>query len=449
MLKKFFFILCLYVLTLGTAVAAPEAAEEDKSLTHAVHHHEEHSKGAQEETKDHLQFGALKIGLDALLRGESTNDFTFTDFTFAPENNDRRTLIRVRPALTFTPVEYLKAHVEGQWYASYNDEDFNKFSLYQGYLEGSLPDVKRVALKAGRQELVYGSAFMLGADSFFDGLSFDALKVTFKPTNALITDLFGGKYTKDNSGGITGELYGIYGTHTLGDQSAVELYGLLDTGGEGLTHEGKDERTYSIGARMTGRLGKLLTYEVEPVFQFGRHIENTSHHDIRAFGGHLDLTIDPAPAAYPGTIFLSYAVGSGDDDFAAGKFTEFHNPNNDTPLIGDMSVIGDLSGVTASDALGNEVHASGLHAITIGGSLDITDKFSISLDGHYFRALETPAGISRDVGVEMNLILAYKITEKVCLLASANRFFTGPFFKDATGNGSDINYGYLQLQATF
>lgn len=31
-------------------------------------------------------------------------------------------------------------------------------------------------------------------------------------------------------------------------------------------------------------------------------------------------------------------------------------------------------------------------------------------------------------------------------LASANRFFTGKFFRDATGSGKDINYGYLQLQ---
>lgn len=400
-------------------------------------------------TKDPLQFGPLKVGLDAMIRGESTNNFNFTDFTFMPGNDDARSLIRLRPAITFTPAEHLKAHVEGQWYAFYNDENFDKFSLYQGYLEGSLPDSKKATIKAGRQELVYGSTFMLGSDSFFDGLSFDAVKLSFKPSDSLATDTFAGKYTKDNSGGITGKLYGIYGTYTASDYLAIDLYGLLDTGGEGLTHEGKDEKTYSVGARLAGRLGKLLTYEVEPVYQFGRHIEDASHHDISAFGGHMDLTIDPALGLYPGTIFLSYAFGSGDDDPADSKFREFHNPNNDTPLIGDTSVVGDLSGLTVLDAGGNEVHASGLHVITIGGGVDVTEKFNISLDGHYFRAIETPVGISKDVGFETNLILTYKLTDQICLLASANRFFTGSFFKDATGTGKDVNYGYLQAQATF
>ncbi|KAF0218598.1 MAG: hypothetical protein FD174_2691 [Geobacteraceae bacterium] len=447
MLKKMLVLLSVLLMAAGTAVAVPESQKGEKGVSHAVHHHEGHS-GANEEGKDPLQFGPLKLGFDAMVRGESTNNFNFTDFTFTPENNDNRLLIRVRPSLTFTPTGYLIAKVEGQWYAFYNDTNFDKVRLYQGYLEGGLPN-KKATLKAGRQELVYGSTFMLGADTFFDGLSFDAVKLTLKPMESLSTDFFAGKYTKDNSGGITGELYGIYGNYTLSEDLEIDLYGLFETGGEGLTHEGKDERTYSVGARLTSKLGKLLAIEVEPVYQFGRHIEDSFHHDISAFGGHVDLTIDPALGRYPSKGFLSYAFGSGDSDSAEGKFSEFHNPNNDTPLIGDMSVIGDLSGVTAVDAGGNEVHASGLHVFTAGGGVDVTDKFNISLDGHYFRAVKTPAGISKDVGFETNLILTYKLTEQVCLFASANRYFTGKFFKDATGSGKDINYGYLQVQATF
>lgn len=442
-------VVWMFLVTLmaaGTAVASPESPEPEKGVS--VHHHEEHSEGKKDEAKDPLQFGPLKVGLDAMIRGESTNNSNFTDFTFTPENSDNRLLIRVRPSLTLTPTEYLTTKVEGQWYATYNDEDFDKVRLYQGYVEGSLPN-KKATLKAGRQELVYGSTFMLGVDTFFDGLSFDAVKLGLKPIEPLTVDLFAGKYTKDNSGGITGELYGVYGTYSVSDDLAFDLYGLLDTGGEGLTHAGKDERTYSVGARLTANHGKLFALEVEPIFQFGNHIEDSSHHDISAFGGHIDLTIDPALGRYPSKGFISYAFGSGDPDSAEGKFSEFHNPNNDTPLIGDTSVVGDLSGVTAIDAGGNEVHASGLHVITAGGGVDVTEKFNVSLDGHYFRAVKTPTGISKDVGFETNLILTYKVTDQVCLLASANRFFTGGFFKDATGSGKDINYGYLQVQATF
>ena len=76
--------------------------------------------------------------------------------------------------------------------------------------------------------------------------------------------------------------------------------------------------------------------EVEPVYEFGRKLKDgpdPSHDDIRAFGGHADLTIRPAIGRYPTSLFLSYAYGSGDGDPGDGTFREFHNPNNDTALI--------------------------------------------------------------------------------------------------------------------
>lgn len=442
---------------------------EAAAATTATHEHEEHEEAGE---NDPLQFGPLKIGFDAMVRGESTNNFTFTDFTFAPDDNDQRILMRFRPSLTFAPNDLLSARVEGQWYAFYNDEDFDKASLYQGYVEGKLPNEK-VALKAGRQELVYGSVFMLGSDSFFDGLTYDAVKLTVRPTDPLSVDLFGGKYAKQQADGVEGELYGIYGSYTAdGEELGLDLYGLLDKGEDGLLRNADDhERTYSVGARLTGKLGRDVAIEVEPVYQFGRkNIDGSSHDDIRAFGGHADLTVDlhrckeviwtlcklvksdlqpPVPGRYPGQLFLSYAYGSGDDDENDGKFRQFSNPNNDTALIGDSSVIGDLSGVTAIDPAGNEVSASGLHVVTAGVGVDVTEKFNISLDGHYFRADKTPGGIDREIGFESNLILTYALSDQVSLLLSGNRFFTGEFFRDATGSGKDINYGYLQLQATF
>ncbi len=435
------------LVVLATAGRALAALEGDAAVPPAAQQHEEQAGAKEGEAREPLQFGPFKAGLDAMIRGESANNFNFTDFTHTPGHTDSRLLVRVRPSLTVTATEHLSARVEGQWYASYNDAKFDTFRLYQGYLEGSIPG-KKATLKAGRQELVYGSTFILGADSFFDGLTFDAVKLGVKPIEPLSADFFAGKYTKDNSGGITGELYGVYGTYTVSDGISVDLYGFLDTGGTGMTHDGKNERTYSVGARLAGKVGKLVAFELEPVYQFGRHIEASTHRTISAFGGHADLTIDPALGRYPSKGFISYAFGSGDGG-DNGKFREFHNPNNDTPLIGDMSVVGDLSGVTAVDPAGNEVHASGLHVITVGGGVDVTEKLNVSLDSHYFQAVKTAAGISKDVGFESNLIFTYKLTDKISILASANRFFTGSFFKDATGSGKDINYGYLQVQATF
>lgn len=236
----------------GTAMAAPDGEAEGAPVVV-----EQGAAGSEE--KEPLRFGPLKAGLDVMIRGESTRNFNFSDYTFTPGSGDDQLLVRVRPSLTYNPADYFTARVEGQWYATYNDEDFDKIRLYQGYMEGSLPS-KKATLRAGRQELVYGSTFMLGADSFFDGLSYDAVKLGVKPVEPLTVDFFAGKYTKDNSGGIMGELYGVYGTYAAGDDLALDLYGLLDTGGEGLTHDGKNERTYSVGARLAGKVGKLAAF---------------------------------------------------------------------------------------------------------------------------------------------------------------------------------------------
>ena len=207
-----------------------------------------------------------------------------------------------------------------------------------------------------------------------------------------------------------------------------------------------------MGTRLSGNIaGKKMAFEVEAVYQFGRKMreEGVSHNDISAYGGHVDVTIDPPLGRYPGKIFLSYAYGSGDGDPEEGKFTEFHNPSHDSSLFGDMSVIGDLSGLTVIDPAGNDMRASGLHVLTTGGGIDVTEKLNVYLGGHYFRAVKAPAGISKEIGLETNLILTYKVDGHISVLLSGNRFFTGGFFKDASGSGKDISYAYLQAQATF
>jgi hypothetical protein len=402
---------------------------------------------ANDDPPDPLKFGPVKLGLDSLVRPEATTNFSLGNFSFTPGNDERRILFRLRPSVTVSPSENLSARVEGQWYAYYDDQDFSIFNLYQGYAEGVLPGVKGISLKAGRQGFVYGSTFLLGADTFYDGLTFDAAKLSWKSAEIFSLDLFGGRYVKKWSGGIEGTLYGIYATYTPKEALSVELYGLRDTGSAGETHVGGDhEKTYSVGTRLSGKLVKGVTFEVEPVYQFGRkgREDGVSHNDISAYGGHADLTIDPPLGRYPGKVFLAYAYGSGDGDPQEGKFTEFHNPNNDTPLIGDMNVIGELGGLTVGNAT-----ASGLQVFTAGGGVDLTEKLNLSLDGHYFRANKVPGGFSKEIGIETNLIFTYKIDDHISVLLSGNRFFTGGFFKDASGSGKDISYAYLQAQATF
>jgi Alginate export len=405
---------------------------------------------AEDDSPDPLTFGPVKLGLDSLARSEATTNFRLGSASFTPGNDEGRILFRLRPSVTVSASENLSARVEGQWYAFYDDTDVSIFSLYQGYVEAVLPRVRGVSLKAGRQELAYGSTFLLGADTFYDGLVFDAVKLSFRTSDKVSFDLFGGEYVKKWAGNIQGNLSGFYATYAPGETRSVDLYGLRDTGGAGATHVGGEhEVTYSVGARIRGSVGNHIDCELEPVYQFGRkNRDGTSHYPISAYGGHADITVDPALGRYPGKIFLSYSYGSGDGNPEEGTFTEFHNPNHDSPLFGDMSVVGDLSGLSVVDPAGSEVRASGLHVFTAGGGVDLTETLNLSLDGHWFRADKVPAGVCREIGIETNLVLTWKITENVSVLLSGNRFFTGSFFKDATKSGKDIDTAYAQLQAT-
>src|SRR3990172_5064627 len=167
----------------------------------------------------------VKLGLDSLVRAEATGNFSLGNFSFTPGNDEGRILFRLRPSVTMAPSENLTALVEGQWYAFYDDRDFSLFSLYQGYVEGVVPGVRGVSLKAGRQELVYGSTFLLGADTFYDGLTFDAAKLSWKPAEKFSIDLFGGQYVNKWAGGIEGRLYGIYAIYKPRGTLSADLYG--------------------------------------------------------------------------------------------------------------------------------------------------------------------------------------------------------------------------------
>jgi len=92
----------------------------------------------------------------------------------------------VQPYVYFHPTDFIDIHVEGQGYGYTGGSQYlGKISLYQGFIEGRLPGSDIAALKVGRQEFVYGSAFILGANAFYQGLTFDAARLRVKPLDQL------------------------------------------------------------------------------------------------------------------------------------------------------------------------------------------------------------------------------------------------------------------------
>jgi hypothetical protein len=384
-----------------------------------------------------------KVGVGGFLRGEGAGNFRLTDFGYQPGHGEGRFLYRVKPYVYWHPADYLDIHAEGQGYgfSGGSHQEFHKYSLYQGYVEAKIPGSELLALKGGRQEFSYCSAFILGPDSFFDGLTFDAARLRVKPVEQLTVDLLVGAYATPFAGGVEGNLAGAYATYALSEGTAVEAYAFRDSGS---TDHHAGEYLASWGLRGTAKLGSV-SLELEPVYQSGRTFNagQGGNDRIDAYGGHLDATAESVLAGYNNKFFASYAYGSGSSNAANGVSAarELRTPNNDTSLMGDMAVVGDMSGINV-----NGHHASGIQICTVGWGVDFTKEFNFSATGRYFIANAVEAGFSKNLGLETDLTLTYIMSDGLSFIVGYDRFFTGGFFRDASGSGKEIDYGYLMVQ---
>jgi hypothetical protein len=203
---------------------------------------------------------------------------------------------------------------------------------------------------------------------------------------------------------------------------------------------------FTVGTRLEIKPVKQLTLELEPMYQFGKVRYNGTGDDgqIRAYGGHFGLTY-AFDLPFEPSLRVGYAFGTGDSNPQDGTMREFHgNIYNDVAVVGDMNVIPDLSGVDIED-----IRASGIKDTMLAASIKLSPKLTVNLDCHYFVADKTPSGFSRTLGNEVDFYIEYEVSEKIAIMASANRFFTADIFRQATGKNKDVDYFYLQTQIEF
>ena len=393
----------------------------------------------------------VKAGVSGFLRGEGSGSYTYTlrEFAYTPGQGVGRAVYRIKPYLEWHPADGVEVEVEGQGYGMLLGHPLDsQFSLYQGYLELEPPERHEVSLKLGRQEFVYGSAFILGADAMHGGLTFDAGRLRLQPLTGLTCDLFGGSYAvQADPRYFRNLLAGAYLTYTPREGTGAEGYYLRD---EGPTFGEPGEHLDILGLRGTARRG-AVTLEIEPVFETGQRVNpaTSALETVSAWGGHLDLSAALELGEMRQSFTVGYARGSGSQDAANGGSLrrEFSNLLSDTTLKGDLGFIGDLSGVTVADPrTGGDVHASGLHIVTAGWGINLRSDLSFTAAARYFQADKSPAGVSPRLGIETDFILTWTFAEDLALVAAYDRFFTGNFFRDATGRCDDLQYGYLMFQ---
>jgi hypothetical protein len=382
----------------------------------------------------------IAASIHLLTRIESVRSFEWNDFVSPPNSDDERLLLRVRPTLALGGEGPFRAGVEGMMFGTRGATRSSEFTLYQGWAEAVFFG-GHGGVRAGRQELSYGSAFLLGADDFHNGQSFDAVKLLLGATDRISVDLFGGWYAAENSGGTSGSIAGLYGT-TGAAGVLIDLYALRDESGPDDAQDSGRDRVWSLGTRMVAHPWDLLHLEVEAAWQRGRAGGGTNE-TIAARGGHVDVTIGRESGDGAG-VSLGYAAGSGDGSDTDGTRKEFRNPNNDSGIIGDMGVIGDLGGVEVSG-----LKASGLRTLSAGGHVRMGSSWSIAGDVHWFGAAAVPEDMSRSIGLETNLTLTHELTESLSIDTSVNRFVPGGFVREASGHAGHRHHAYFQMRASF
>lgn len=385
------------------------------------------------------------------LRGDFVRNQDLTDFTFTPGEEEVQFLERTRlHGSIANSVLGLKIFVQPQWYGRWGGiDERSEIDLYQGFAEWEKILGSPVSLKAGRQDFSYGSTFFLGPNDFYNGLSWDGFKVSLNVSKDVKSDLIGAKMAKLNPGDPNIYLTGLYTTYKINNEGSLEGYLFYNKGGFPFLHREFEvesgQKWFTLGTRFAGKASRF-DFELEPQFQWGRVRETIQDRKekVRAYGGHVDLGYTFELPWEP-RIFAAYAFGTGDDNPGDGKITQFHgNIFNDNYLVGDMSVISDLSGVTV-----NDIHSSGMHVLVAGISVNPLSDLNLNLDIHRFIASKGISGFSKDLGLEANLVVSYELTKGISFLAGLNRFFTGRFFEQASGSKKNIDYAYIQGQIEF
>lgn len=333
-------------------------------------------------------------------------------------------------------------------------------------------------IKIGRQELVFGSEMLLGNNTRYSGLSYDALRFDVKPLPGMTTSLFAAKLVENERGYVNGDstqlndkhddpsdtyLYGLWNTLVLdGLDTTIDFYGLLlqaergfEDGTASITTLGgedlREQDLFTLGARVKITPIELapkhafdLDFSVEGALQFGKIYEGTGataeEKDVEAyaFESELGMTL----GAVPGTPRLAVGVAVASGDRSPGSDVD----RNFRPLFQDTT-----------DRLGDAdlVSLSNLKCWFLKASVKPAEKLEVGAAYFRFEAMHTESNVGysyytqpltglttdasvdngdNDVADELDLYADVKLTKNVCLRGVFAWVNPEDFINESAGN---------------
>ena len=309
-----------------------------------------------------------------------------------------------------------------------------------------------IAVRVGRQELVYGEQRLVGHVSWVNAArTFDGAKVTFR-AKAFEVDAFAASVVRILEDGFDTSGHGNRFVGTYLKTGAVIPNGSLEpylfwrrdvdlateTGARG------DLGQTTIGVRLAGPLPAQLDYDVELAMQRG----SLGSDDLRTWAGHGRLR-----KALPGRgavrLTGEYNYASGDEDPAdgvRGTFDQLYPTGHDKYGLAD------------------QIGWRNIHHARAGVELTPLKKLPIATTYHSWWLAErrdgiytagsaplarVPAGAAgRHVGQELDVQAARPLTPQLHLVAGYAHVFTGEFLKEATP-GASYSHPFVMLTYVF
>jgi hypothetical protein len=308
-----------------------------------------------------------------------------------------------------------------------------------------------VALRIGRQEIVFGESRLLGSLPWVNtGRSWDAARVILR-TSMFQVDVFGASLVRSlpdefDKSGNGNRLAGAYATSTtLLPHTTVEPYVFwrrdINLRSE-LGTLGTLSQT-TVGTRVAGQLPARLDYGVEMALQRG----GLDADSVNAWAGHWQLRESFSGWAAPkATSEYNYATGDrAANDGRRQTFDQLYPTGHDKLGLAD------------------QIGWRNIHHIREGVEITPFKATPISLNYHSWWLASATDGLyaasgallvprvvggaaNTHVGQELDLQVSHPITPQLQLAAGYAYMFSGAFLKEATPGAS---YSYPYVMATY
>jgi hypothetical protein len=331
--------------------------------------------------------------------------------------------------------------------------DENELALQNAFADLSftlVPDAD-VTLRAGRQELQYGSGRLVDVREGPNvRRTFDAARVILELPHWRVDGLaarprIANEGVFDDESNDDQTLWGLYGSGggDLLPSGKLDVYylGFEDDAGafvQGVAHE----RRHSLGTRLWGE-AEGWDWNWEAIYQFGSFGDG----DISAWTLASETGFTFAEQAWRPRIALSANVASGDDDPADADLGTFNPLFPRGNYFSEAAVLGPRNFFN-------------LHSFI---TVHPTESWSLITDMNFYWRLETEDGVyapsgqvirapggsdERFVGSGLSLTSEIELVENLTFAAIYTHFFAGDFIRD-TGASEDIDFIELTLQLKF